>query len=182
MKRGRPATKGIDDAIAIAQKRGCVMRVTYALDSVCNFFIRTVTHVAFVRAVRFEKIILPVEEIERQCREIIYELRLFPPSEQIQLEIWAYSKHGTYRFFRINGTGLEEIPHVRETPESTHSETPDTTLPPSVGIPLIPKPSLDTPVDKSTSENPLKGSPSPAPGLTTCRTSENREGQNPQRA
>jgi len=97
-----------------------VMRVMYSSDSVCDFFIRTVTFVIFVRAVRFEKIILPVEEIERECREIISELRLFPPSEQIQLEIWAYSKHGTYRFFRINGTGLEEIP---ESPE------PETAIP-----------------------------------------------------
>jgi len=116
MKRGRPSTTGINDAVTIAKKRGCVMRVTYSSDSVCDFFIRTVTHVIFVRAVRFEKIMLPVEEVERQCREIISELRLFPLSEQIQLEIWAYSKHGTYRFFRINGTGLEEIPHAGETP------------------------------------------------------------------
>lgn len=162
MKRGRPSTTGINDAVAIAKKRGCVMRVTYSSDSVCDFFIRTVMLVIFVRAVRFEKIILPVEEIERECREIISELRLFPPSEQIQLEIWAYSKHGTYRFFRINGTGLEEIPHEGETPESTLPETAGTTLPPSAGIPRIPKLSQDTPVDGSTSEN--------------------RDGQNPQRA
>lgn len=97
------------------------MRVMYSSDSVCDFFIRTGTLVIFVRAVRFEKIILPVEEIERKCREIISELRLFPPSEQIQLEVWAYSKHGTYRFFRINGTGLEEI---AESPE------PETATPP----------------------------------------------------
>ena len=120
MRRGRPSTTGINDAVAIAKKRGCVMRVTYSSDCVCDFFIRTVALVIFVRAVRLEKIILPVEEIQRDCREIISELRLFPPSEQIQLEIWAYSKHGTYRFFRINGTGLEEIP---ESPE------PETAIP-----------------------------------------------------
>lgn len=120
MRRGRPSTTGINDAVTIAKKRGCVMRVMYSSDCVCDFLIRTVTHVAFVRAVRFEKIILPVEEIQRECREIISELRLFPPSEQIHLEIWAYSKHGTYRFFRINTTGLEEIP---ESPE------PETAIP-----------------------------------------------------
>lgn len=110
MKRGRPATKGIDDAVTIAQRRGCVMRVTYSPESVCDFFIRTALYVIFVRAVRFEKIILPVEEIERECREMIAELRLFPKSEQIRLELWIYSKHGTYRFFRITDAGLEEIP------------------------------------------------------------------------
>jgi len=122
MKRGRPSTTGINDAVTIAKKRGCVMRVMYSSDSVCDFFIRTVTHVIFVRAIRFEKIILPVEEIERKCRENISELRLFPPSEQIQLEIWAYSKHGTYRFFRIDGTGLEEIPESPEPETATPAE------------------------------------------------------------
>lgn len=149
MKRGRPSTTGINDAVAIAKRRGCVMRVTYAPDSVCDFLIRTVTHVAFVRAVRFEKIILPVEEIERECREIISELRLFPPSEQIQLEIWAYSKHGTYRFFRINGTGLEEIPGDGEPPENTPPEPADPALPPS----------KETPPDEGHSPN--TGSPNP---------------------
>jgi hypothetical protein len=182
MKRGRPSTTGINDAVAIAKKRGCVMRVMYSSDCVCDFFIRTVTLVIFVRAVRFEKIILPVEEIERKCREIISELRLFPHSEQIQLEIWAYSKHGTYRFFRISGNSLEEIPPEGETPERTLPETADTILAPSVGPPLIPKLSQNTPTDSSRSKNPLTGSSSPAPGLTTYRTSENRKGQNPQRA
>jgi hypothetical protein len=182
MKRGRPSTTGINNAITIAKKRGCVMRVMYSSDCVCDFFIRTVTLVIFVRAVRLEKIILPVEEIERKCREIISELRLFPPSEQIQLEMWAYSKHGTYRFFRINSNSLEEIPHEGETPERTLPETTDTTPPPSVGTPIIPKLSQNTPTDSSSSKNPLTGSTSPAPGFTTYRTSENREGQNPQRA
>lgn len=182
MKRGRPSTTGINDAVTIAKKRGCVMRVMYSSDSVCDFFIRTVTLVIFVRAVRLEKIILPVEEIKRKCREIISELRLFPQSEQIQLEMWAYSKHGTYRFFRINGNGLEEIPPEGETPESTLPETTNTTLRLSEETPLIPKLSHDTPVDSSSSKNPLTGSSSPAPGFTTYRTSENREGQNPQRA
>lgn len=109
MKRGRPATKGLDDATAIARKRGCVMQIVYASDSVCDFLIRTAALVIFVRAVRFDKIVAPVSEIEHACRGIIAELRLFPRSEQIRLELWIYSRHGTYRFFRLTGAGLEEI-------------------------------------------------------------------------
>ena len=109
MNRGRPATRGINDAVAIAQKRGCVMRVTYAHDSVCDFFIRAVMLVIFVRVMRIEKIVAPVNEIEFVCRRMIAELRLFPPSQQIRLELWVYSKHGTYRFFRLTTAGLEEI-------------------------------------------------------------------------
>ncbi|MCK9631497.1 MAG: hypothetical protein M0R30_07620 [Methanoregula sp.] len=109
MKRGRPATTGINDAVAIAKKRGCVMRVTYAPDSVCDFFIRTVMLVSFVRLIRIEKIIAPASEIEHEYREIIAELRLFPQSPQIQKELWVYNKYGTYRFFRLTDAGLEEI-------------------------------------------------------------------------
>jgi len=109
MKRGRPATTGIKDAVAIAQKRGCVMQIVYASDSVCDFLIRTAALVIFARIVRFEKIIAPVSEIEHECRGIIAELQLFPRSEQIRLELWIYSKHGTYRFFRVTDAGLKEI-------------------------------------------------------------------------
>ncbi|MDD5143048.1 hypothetical protein [Methanoregula sp.] len=108
MKRGRPSTTGINDAVAIAKKRGCVMRVTYSSDSVCDFFIRTVTHVTFVRLIRIEKIIAPASEIEHKYREIIAELRLFPQSLQIKRELWVYNKYGTYRFFRLTDDGLEE--------------------------------------------------------------------------
>jgi len=114
MKRGRPATRGIDTAFGIAQKRGCVMRVVNTPESVCDFFIRTVMLIIFVRVVRIEKIVAPVREIEHQCRGTIAELRLFPPSPQIRLELWVYSKHGTYRFFRLTEAGLEEIPQSGE--------------------------------------------------------------------
>lgn len=114
MKRGRPSTTGINDAVAIAKKRGCVMRVTYAPDSICDFLIRTVTHVAFARLVRIEKIIAPVSEIEHEYREIIAELRLFPQSLQIKRELWVYNKYGTYRFFRLTDDGLEEIQQIGE--------------------------------------------------------------------
>jgi len=108
MKRGRPSTTGIIDAVAIAKKRGCVMRVTYSSDSICDFFIRTITHVIFVRLIRIEKIIAPASEIEHEHREIISELRLFPQSLQIKRELWVYNKYGTYRFFRLTDEGLEE--------------------------------------------------------------------------
>lgn len=119
MNRGRPATRGINDAVAIAQRRGCVMRVTYAHDSVCDFFIRAVMLVIFVRVVRIEKIVAPINEIEFVCRRMIAELRLFPPSQQIRLELWVYSKHGTYRFFRLTDAGLEEIRQNGETAPAT---------------------------------------------------------------
>jgi len=124
MKRGRPSTTGINDAVTFAKKRGCVMRVTYSSDSVCDFFIRTITHVAFVRLIRIEKIIAPASEIEYEHREIIAELRLFPQSLQIKRELWVYNKYGTYRFFRLTDDGLEEIPQSGE-PAKNGEPEPD---------------------------------------------------------
>lgn len=124
MKRGRPSTIGINNAVAIAKKRGCVMRVTYSSDSVCDFLIRTVTHVTFVRLIRIEKIVAPVNEIGHEYREIIAELHLFPQSLQIIKELWVYNKYGTYRFFRLTDDGLEEIPQSGE-PAKNGEPEPD---------------------------------------------------------
>jgi hypothetical protein len=173
MKRGRPATRGIDDAVTIAQKRGCVMRVTYSPESVCDFFIRTVTFVIFVRVVRFEKIVAPANEIGHECRGIIAELRLFPQSLQIQTELWVYSKHGTYRFFRLTGAGLEEIPQNGEpgTAAPAGDETrPDEAgageTPSQTGLPLS-SPSAETPLGESVSSlPPVVNSPSENCGET----------------
>jgi hypothetical protein len=109
MTKGRPATTGVDDAIVIARKRGCVTRIVYGLDSVCDLLIRTAAHVVFVKTRRTEKITATIHEIEHAYHGQIAELRLFPESAQILLELWVYSKHGTYRFFRIHEAGLAEV-------------------------------------------------------------------------
>jgi hypothetical protein len=135
MKRGRPATTGINDAVAIAQKRGCVMQIVYASDSVCDFLIRTVAFVIFVRVVRSEKIVAPVQDIAYEYRGIIAELRLFPPSLQIQTELWIYSRHGTYRFFRLTDAGLEEIQQDGETaPAAIPTLNKDSTSPATIPV------------------------------------------------
>ena len=109
MTKGRPATRGVDDAVVIGRKRGCVSKIVYGLESVCDFFIRTAACVVFVKTRRTDKIIATIKEIEHVYQDLIAELRLFPVSAQILLELWIYSKHGTYRFFRISKTGLVEL-------------------------------------------------------------------------
>jgi len=109
MTKGRPATSGVDDAVIIAHKRGCVMRIVHGLESVCDLVIRTAAYVAFVKARRTDKITATIREIEHTYRDLIAELRLFPVSAEILRELWIYSKHGTYRFFRIRETGLVEV-------------------------------------------------------------------------
>lgn len=161
MNRGRPATRGINDAVAIAQRRGCVMRVTYAHDSVCDFLIRAVMLVIFVRVVRIEKIVAPANEIEFVCRRMIAELRLFPPSQQIRLELWVYTRHGTYRFFRLTDTGLEEIQQNGETASATVPATVKEGEAAPAAVPIVNKDSTSPatiPVTGNTPEQ-VPGSP-----------------------
>ena len=112
------------------------MRIMYSSDSVCDFLIRTAALVIFVRVVRFEKIVAPPNEIAHECRGILAELHLFPQSLQIQTELWIYSKHGTYRFFRLTDAGLEEIQQNGEVvpAPATEGETPPATVPDTVPV------------------------------------------------
>jgi hypothetical protein len=71
-----------------------------------DLVIRTAAYVAFIKTRRTEKITATIQEIEYAYHDLIAELRVFPVSAQILLELWIYSKHGTYRFFRIRGPGL----------------------------------------------------------------------------
>lgn len=109
MTKGRPVTTGISDAVVIAHKRGCVMRIMHGLESISDLVIRTAAYVAFVKTRRTDKITATIQEIEHAYHSLIAELRLFPQSAQILRELWIYSKHGTYRFFRIHEAGLVEV-------------------------------------------------------------------------
>jgi hypothetical protein len=109
MTKGRPATRGVNDAVVIARKRGCVMKIVYGLESLSDLVIRTAAYVVFVKTRRTEKITATIQEIEHTYHNLIAELRLFPVSAQILPELWIYSKHGTYRFFRVGEAGLAEV-------------------------------------------------------------------------
>ncbi len=109
MTRGRPVTKGVMDAIRIAGARGCVMKFCPGPESMCDFQIRTPVHVIFIRVKRFVRILAPLAEIEAEHRSFIQLLRSFPVSDSILRELWVYSKHGTYRYFRVTDTGIVEI-------------------------------------------------------------------------
>ncbi|MDD1685807.1 hypothetical protein [Methanoregula sp.] len=85
------------------------MKICYGLESVCDFLIRTPVNVIFVKVRRTEKIISTIREFEHEYRDMIEELQLFPESTQILLELWIYSKNGTYRYFRVGRAGLSEI-------------------------------------------------------------------------
>jgi hypothetical protein len=85
------------------------MRIVYGLESLSDLVIRAASYVVFVKTRRTEKITATIQEIEHAYHDLIAELRLFPVSAQILRELWIYSKHGTYRFFRVGEAGLSEV-------------------------------------------------------------------------
>jgi hypothetical protein len=109
MTRGRKVTRGVDNAIRIAGTRGCVMKFCSGPESMCDFMIRTPTSLVFVRVKRFDRITSGLPVIEAEHRSQVLQLRSFPGSAIITRELWIYSKHGTYRYFRVGNTTLEEI-------------------------------------------------------------------------
>jgi hypothetical protein len=85
------------------------MRMLHSPERVCDLLIRTLSYIVLVKIRRTDRIMAPIREIGHECRGLIEELRLFPRSPQILLELWIYSKHGTYRFFRLREGGINEI-------------------------------------------------------------------------
>ena len=113
MPRGREPTRGISEALRLARSRGCVMKYCPDEENLCDFMIRTPAQLVFVRVKRFLKILSAPETIEAELHDRISLLRSLPESDAIACEIWIYSKHLTFRFFRITETGIVEIENER---------------------------------------------------------------------
>jgi hypothetical protein len=109
MTRGRRPRKGLDEALPDALARGQVMSVLQTVESVCDFSIIDKYTVVLVRVRRARQIHAPVEALEREFHEPILRLRSFPGPVPLIRELWIYSRYGTWRFFRIEDTGLVEI-------------------------------------------------------------------------
>jgi len=78
------------------------MRIVYGLENLSD---------RVIRITAYRKKTATIKKIEHAKRNLIAELRLLPVSAQILHEFWFYSKHGTYRFFRINERELDEVDH-----------------------------------------------------------------------
>lgn len=109
MTRGRPVTRGVDDAIRIARARGTVSRFCPGPGCVFSFMIRTPVQRVFVR-IRYVTVLhVPVKEVEGEYRDLIALLRSQSGPGPDILELWTYNKHGSYRYFRIGDAGLIEL-------------------------------------------------------------------------
>jgi hypothetical protein len=109
MTRGRPPKKGLADAMTVATGRGAVMCFMRSSDNLCDFMIKSNDKLVFVSVRKAIRLSEKLEKMEREFQEPIIWLRSFPVSANIIRELWTYSRHGIWRFFRIEQTGIVEI-------------------------------------------------------------------------
>jgi hypothetical protein len=109
MTRGRLPKKGLGDALLVALARGRVMRFLQNRESVCDFMIMGNGTLIFVRIRKARRIRGMKEEIGREFQDTLLQLRSLPSSDLIRKELWIYSRHSIWRFFRIEDSGIVEI-------------------------------------------------------------------------
>jgi hypothetical protein len=101
--------KGITDAIQVARTRGSIMRFLPDTGSVSTFLINGGGLLVFVRIRNVQRLYGTLMEMEAECRESVTRLRLLPGSGTILRELWCYSRHGNWRYFRVGDSDMTEI-------------------------------------------------------------------------
>jgi hypothetical protein len=109
MSRGRPPSKGIDEALPIARARGRVMEIVQNGDTPAMIVIVADRKVFFIYVRRADPFRVTPAEMEAENREVLATIRSLPASADIIREFWAYSRAGTLRFFRVEDSWLPEI-------------------------------------------------------------------------
>jgi hypothetical protein len=109
MSRGRPPSKGIDEALPIAKARGRVMVIVQNGDTPAMFVVVADGKVYFIYIRRSYPFRVTPAEMEAENHGVLATIRTLPSSTDIIREFWPYSKYGTLRFFRVEDSWLLEI-------------------------------------------------------------------------
>jgi hypothetical protein len=109
MTRGPVSEQAIEWALPLAHQRGSVYFFRKDRECPCDLQIVNGREVVFVRVRRTRCLHRPVPDLEADCHEHVLRLRAVPVSPQVYRELWICSRRGTWRFFRITETGIEEI-------------------------------------------------------------------------
>jgi hypothetical protein len=115
MTRGRPPQLALDEAFHIARTRGVVYRILQESGSAGDLMILSAMQWSLVRVKRTLRLHCPLKEIEVQFAASVRSLRSVPVSAGNQRELWVWSRYRTWRFFRVEESGLVEqvmmVPH-----------------------------------------------------------------------
>jgi hypothetical protein len=106
---GRIPGRGYEAAVRVARDLGQLMFFTPSPKYPADFLIRGDQYLGLIAIRKSRRIRAVIAEILVRYALAISALRTFPAGGPVSRELWLYSRHGTIRFFRVNGTGIEEI-------------------------------------------------------------------------
>ncbi|MGA2121143.1 MAG: hypothetical protein ABSG49_03765 [Methanoregula sp.] len=109
MSREPRSYRALKDGCEITPLWGTVQVAEYGPESRYDFTITETLPVAFVRMRFAGRILATLEEIAANFHDDILRLRPIANVAAISRELWLRSKHGTWRFFRIENAGLIEL-------------------------------------------------------------------------
>jgi len=138
--RGRHPLKAIDAARTIAVRRGLIQYTQIGPGRLCDFEIVCPPLLAKVRMKRMRYIRCTPEWLDREAREEIAGLRMYPSSQEISRELWICSPDYFLRFFRVTDSGLVELgpdgqPLLPKSPKAPRSGRWRATAPSSAVLP-----------------------------------------------
>lgn len=135
MTRGRQPLIALGEAIPIARKRGMVMRFCHDAEYPCDLLIFSAGRYSFVSVYRIRKLHTTVEDIRREYNWAIEKIRCITAVPcTVTRELWLCSYYGTWRFFRIEDTGLSEIQYESRPVElPLHEVSPGSAMVNSLG-------------------------------------------------
>jgi len=109
MNRGPLPHKAIEIAMPVALARGFVILCRHYYGYVCDMIIAERGRTSIVRIIRTRRLYDTVAGMAGQFRAGIAGLCRVLSDPGRSLEIWASDYYGNLRFFRVAGTGLQEI-------------------------------------------------------------------------
>jgi len=109
MSRGPRPHRALAEAMPIAQLRGVVQMSGLGPERIFDISIVSKLPITFARVMFAPQILAAIVEIADDFKDEITQLRIIARDAAITAELWLRSKHGTWRFFLVTGTGLVEI-------------------------------------------------------------------------
>lgn len=133
-QRGRPPLQALDEALAIAARRGEVILLPGGRSDSFDLIICEKFRTIFVRIRRTDLYFSFANEVLEKYRHDIARAHRLPLTEVTAREFWLRLKNGTWQFFLIRHDGLFEIredgkycPRAElplETPDTAYEEPP----------------------------------------------------------
>jgi len=109
MSRGPRPHRALAEAMPIAQLRGVVQMSGLGPERIFDISIVSKLPITFARVMFAPQILAAIVEIADDFKDEITQLRIIARDAAITAELWLRSKHGTWRFFLVTGTGLVEL-------------------------------------------------------------------------